>query len=82
MANDIMKARVDELLRVVGHLDTVKRLRGEAQRLGQTPRTLDALDSVIEIDAARAEALLEKIESMRFTVRPDASGSPARSVSH
>ena len=78
MANDIMRVPVDELLRVLAHLYNVQRLRGEAQRLGQTPRTLDALDSVIEIDAARADALLEEIESMRFASRPDASRPAGR----
>ena len=68
MAADSMKTGVDEWLRVIGHLYNVKRLRSEARRLGQNSQTLDALHSVIEVDAARADALLEKIQTMRFAI--------------
>jgi len=75
MAADSMKTGVDEWLRVIGHLYNVKRLRSEARRLGQNSQTLDALDSVIQVDAARADALLEQIQTKRFAVPAAGQGS-------
>ncbi|WP_427911496.1 hypothetical protein ACPWT1_12430 [Ramlibacter sp. MMS24-I3-19] len=63
MANDSYSVRLTELARVIRHLCNMQRLRAEAQRLGQRPETLDALDSVIALDAARAEELNELLES-------------------
>lgn len=57
MATDSYSARLTELARVIRHLCNMQRLRAEAQRLRQRRETLDALDSVIALDTARAEEL-------------------------
>lgn len=57
MATDSYSARLSELASVIRHLCNMQRLRAEAQRLRQRPETLDALDTVIALDTARAEEL-------------------------
>ena len=71
MATDSYSARLTELARVISHLCNMQRLRAEAQRLRQRRETLDALDSVIALDTARAEELNVLLEK-------PAPGAPAQ----
>ena len=72
MATESYSASLAEWANVIRHLCNMKRLRAEAQRLRQRPETLDALDSVIAVDTARAEELNVRMEAGRLG--PEAAG--------